>query len=205
MIANSITTCSTDKGPQKSKKNWREVCEYLHSRVDRTRILRKVGCVLEVDLEALEQVKWEKSAGQRQQHGVAVGCCRCGSAYPPRDKRGGDRIARRQKQRANRGRSRDDCTVAKALAQSLNPLQGGSDSRNLATTSKLQILQPFSVAGTKTGSQIRSSEDQAIYVGMVNPTDRLAMQGNRDGVTVEWEQKHKRRIQLLREVSRINS
>ena len=49
----------------------------------------------------------------------------------------------------------------------------------------MQILQPFSVAGTETGSQIRSSEDQAIYVGMVNPTDRLAMQGNRDGVTVE--------------------
>ena len=51
------------------KKNWREVCEYLHNRVDRARILRKVGCVLEVNLEALEQVKRERSAGQRQQHG----------------------------------------------------------------------------------------------------------------------------------------
>ena len=154
------------------KKNWREICEYLHSRIDRTRILRKVGCVLEVNMEALEQVKREKIAGQRQQHGVAVGCCRCGSAHPPRDHRGGDRIARRQKQRANRGRSRDDCTVARALAQSLSPLQGGSDSKTSATTSKLQILQPFSIAGTETGIQIRSSEDQAIYVGMVNPTDR---------------------------------
>ena len=147
--------------------------------------MRKVGCVLEVNLKALEQVKRERSAGQRQQHGVAVGCCRCGSAHPPRDHHGGNRIARRQKQRANRGRSRDGCTVARALAKSLSPLQGGSDSRTSATTSKLQILQPFSVAGTETGSQIQSSEDQAIYVGMVNPTDRLAMQGNRDGVTVE--------------------
>ena len=112
MVANGTTMCSTGIGPQKRKNNWREVCEYLHSRVDRTRILRKVGCVLEVDLEALEQVKRERTAGQRQQHGVAVGCCRCGSAHPPRGKRGGDRNARRQKQRANRGRSRDDCIVA---------------------------------------------------------------------------------------------
>ena len=164
--------CSAGTGPQKRKNNWREICEYLHSTVDRTRILRKIGCVLEVDLEALEQVKRERTAGQRQQHGVAVGCCICGSAHPPRDHRGGSRIARRQKQRANRGRSRDDCIVVRSLAKSLSPLQGGSDSRTSATTSKLQILQPFSVAGTETGIQIRSSEDQAIYVGMVNPTDR---------------------------------
>ena len=119
------------------KKNWREVCEYLHSRSDRTRILREVGGVLEVNLAALEQVKMEKNAGQRQQQGVAVGCCKCGFAHPPRDKRGGDRMARRQRQRANRGRSRDDCVVAQALAKSLNPFQGGSDSRDLATISKL--------------------------------------------------------------------
>ena len=64
------------------KKNWREVCEYLHNKVDRTRILRKVGGVLEVNLVALEQVKMEKIAGQRQQQGVAVGCCKCGFAHP---------------------------------------------------------------------------------------------------------------------------
>ena len=100
-------------------------------------------------------MKRERSVGQWQQQGVAVGCCGCGSAHPPRDKRGGDCIARPQKQRANRGRSRDDCIVVQALAQSLNPLPGGSDSRNLATTSKLQILQQFSVAGTEDRKNIR--------------------------------------------------
>ena len=63
MVANGTTTCSAGTGPQKMKKNWREVCEYLHNRVDRTRIFRKVGGVLEVNLVALEQVKIEKSAG----------------------------------------------------------------------------------------------------------------------------------------------
>ena len=85
-------------------------------------------------------------------------------------------MARRQRQRVNRGRSRDDCIVAQALARSLNPLQGGSDSRDLATTSKLQILQQFSVASNGNGKQIRSVNDSAIYVGMVNPTNRLATQ-----------------------------
>ena len=75
--------------------------------------------------------------------------------------------------------------MARALAQSLSPLQGGSNSRKLATTSKLQIMQQFSVAGIGAGKEIRSSKDQAIYVGMVNPIDRLAIQGNGDGVKEE--------------------
>ena len=138
-----------------------------------TSTIEQIGHVLEVNLVALEQVKMEKSAGQRQQQGVAVGCCKCGFAHPPRDKRGGDRMARRQRQRVNRGRSRDDCIVAQALAKSLNPFQGGSDSRDLATTSKLQILQQISVIGNGARKSIRSQKDQAIYVGISNPTNRL--------------------------------
>ena len=156
MVANGTTMCSTSTGPQKTKKNWREVCEYLRNRVERTRILRKVGSVLEVDLVALEQVKKERDAGQRQYQGGTVGCCKCGFAHPPRDKRGGDRNARRQRQRANRGRSRDDCTVARVLASLLNPLQGGSKPRKSATTSKLQLVQQFAVAGSEKGKKIRS-------------------------------------------------
>ena len=34
-------------------------------------------------------------------------------------------------------------------------------------------MQRFSVLGDGDGSQIRSEEDQAIYVGMLNPTDRV--------------------------------
>ena len=70
MVANGITTCSTGKGPQKTKKNWREVCEYLHSRVDRTRILRKVGCVLEVNMAALEQVKRREALASDSNKGL---------------------------------------------------------------------------------------------------------------------------------------
>ena len=83
-------------------------------------------------------------------------------------------MARRRRQRVNRGRSRDDCIVVQALTKSLNPLKGGSDLRDLATTNKLQILQQFSVGGNGVGKSIRSKKDQAIYVGISNPTDRLA-------------------------------
>ena len=122
MVTAETTPCSTGIGSQKENKNWREICKYLQSRVDRTRILRKVGNVLVCNLEALRQEKEQGIVGQRQKQGVSVGYCSCGVAYPPWDQRGGDRMARRQKQRAKRGHLRDDCTVLRVLAQSLNPL-----------------------------------------------------------------------------------
>ena len=82
--------------------------------------------------------------------------------------------------------------MAQALAQSLNPLQGGSDSRDLATTSKLQILQQFSFAGNGIGKHIQSVKDSAIYVGMVNSTNKLAMQKTGDVVKEENGTKDKK-------------
>ena len=43
------------------------------------------------------------------------------------------------------------------------------------TPSKLQILQQFAVAGSGNGNSIRSETDQAIYVGITSPTNRLAI------------------------------
>ena len=103
MVANGTTMCSAGIGSQKMKKNWREICEYLRNRIDRTRILRKVGCFLEVNMEALEQVKKEKIASQRQQHGVAVGCCRYGSAHPPRGKAVGTALLGEQSKEQTEG------------------------------------------------------------------------------------------------------
>ena len=135
--------------------------------------MRRVGDVLEIDVEALEQ-RMERDVGQQSQKGSVIGYCSCGAAYPPRIKRGGDRGARRQRQRANRGHSRDDRIVSCALARALNPPQGGSVPRDTETPSKLQLLQQFAIAGSAEGKKIRSMEDQAIYVGISNPTNRLA-------------------------------
>ena len=174
MAAAGATLCSARIGPLKEKKNWREFCKYLkNNRLDRTQFWRRVGNVLVCNLEALRQEKDQRNVGQRQKPDVSVGYCSCEAAYPPRDKCGGDRMARRQRQRTNRGRFRDDCTVSRVLAQSLNPLQGGSNSRISEITSKLQILQRFSVAGDGDGSQIWSEKDQAMYVGVLNPTNRV--------------------------------
>ena len=82
--------------------------------------------------------------------------------------------------------------MSRILANSLSPLQGGSESRNSDTTSKLQILQQFSVAGNGTGNQIRSEKDRAIYVGMVNPTDRLAEKESEVGTKEEKEKMDKK-------------
>ena len=135
--------------------------------------MRRVGDVLEINVEALEQQR-ERDAGQRSQKGFVIGYCSCGAAYQPRVKRGGDREARHQRQRVNRGRSRDDHIVLCALVRALNPPHGGSVPRDTETPSKLQVLQQFTIAGFAEGKKIRSLEDQAIYAGISNPTDRLA-------------------------------
>ena len=149
--------CSAGHGPHKTKKNMREVCRYLtQNRIERTQFWRKVGSVLVCDVEALEQAMERKTTGQWQQRqqGVAVGYCRCGAAYPSRDKRGGDRTARRRRQRANRERSRNDRVLSRILADTLSPLQGGSGSRIAERPSKLQVLQQFAVAGSGEGRNI---------------------------------------------------
>ena len=73
MATDGATLCSARIGPQKEKKNLREICEYLSkNRIDRTRILRRVGDVLVADVEALEQ-RMERDAGQRAQKGYVIG------------------------------------------------------------------------------------------------------------------------------------
>ena len=83
-------------------KKWsiREVCKYLIAhRIDRTQIWRKKGGVLIMNEEALKQVM-EKKADQRSLDSEPViGCCSCGATHPSRRRRGGNRNARRQRQR----------------------------------------------------------------------------------------------------------
>ena len=87
----------------------------------------------------------ERDASQQRQKGTVVGYRSYGVAYPSRVQHGGNRNARRKRQRANRERLRDDRVVLQALVQSLSSLQGGSDSSDLETTGKLCVLHQFTV------------------------------------------------------------
>ena len=154
MAVVDATSCSASVGSQKQKKNVREICQYLsRNRLDRTRFWRRVGDVLVCEMEALEQ-EMERGAGQQPHKGNVVGCCSCGAVHPSRDKRGEDRIARRNRQRPNRERSRDDRVLSCALMQALNPLQGGSVSRTTERSGKLQLLQQMAVTRFADGKQI---------------------------------------------------
>ena len=131
--------CSTGIGSykEKKKKNVGKICKYLtENRLERTQFWRKVGGVLEFDEVALDQ-ELMRRAGQRPQLGTVVGHGSDGAACPSREKRGGDRIARRERQRALRDRSRDDRILSRVLARMLSPLQGGSVPRTAETPSKL--------------------------------------------------------------------
>ena len=73
MVSDGTTPCSAGVRSFKEKKNLREFCQYLRTnRIDRTRILRRVGDVLVIDTEALELVKEEEEAGQRSQKGSVM-------------------------------------------------------------------------------------------------------------------------------------
>ena len=140
--------------------------KYLTSRSDRARFWRREGPVLEVDLEALRQAVEVEDADQRRQKGTAVRYCSCGAAYLSRAQRGGDRNARRQRQRASRERLRDDRTVSRVLAQSLSSLQGGSGSRNSEATGELHMLQQIAVPSVEKSVRDPSNSDKPVYVGV---------------------------------------
>ena len=129
---------------------------------------------------ALEQ-EIGRRAGQQPQLGTVVRHCSCGTACPSRDKRGGDRIARRTRQRVNRDCSRDDHVLLHVWARKLSPLQGGSVPRITERPNKLQLLQQFAGAGYKEGDQIRSRKDQATYVGISDPTIRSEEMNEKKG------------------------
>ena len=174
MAAVGATLCSTRIGPQKEKKNeWREMLQYLHSRSDRTRFQRRVGPVIIIEKEALKH-EMERRAGQRQKQGVSVGYCSCGAEYPHRNSRRGNCDTRRQPQRVNRGCLRDNRLASRILATSLNPIEGGSDSRTPGPTGKLQILQQFSVSSVgDEREQHQATKAKSMYVGMQTHTSRV--------------------------------
>ena len=61
--------------------------------------------------------------------------------------------------------------------------------RTAERPSKLQLLQQFSVAGFGDGKAIRSDKDQAVYVGITNPTNRSGMDEKSGDKTEENEKK----------------
>ena len=86
---------------------------------------------------------------------------------------------------------REQRTIAQILAKSLNPTEGGSDSRNLATTGKLQILQQ--ICGNPSGSNeninpVKKTRPQ--YVGIIPQlSDRLDDEKEKGQEKVEKENK----------------
>ena len=111
MVSNGATSDSAGICSYNKKKKWRESVKYLHSRIDRARFWRREGSVLIADMVALRQ-EMEREAGQRQQKGTVARYCSCGAAYLSRAQRGGDRDARRKRQRVSQERLRDDRTVS---------------------------------------------------------------------------------------------
>ena len=188
MASDGATLCSFQGGSLKREEKFtvRECCQYLtHNRIDRTQIWRKVGCVLACDVEALRK-RMEQDVGRQPLQGTMVGGCRRGFAPPSRKKRRGNRGARRQCQRAKREVLRGDCTLSKAVDAMLSPLQGGSPHPTKERLAQLQLMQRFAMSRLEKGDQSGQDEGQAIYVGITNPTNRLATTDEKSGEKGTW-------------------
>ena len=192
MAAAGATPCSAAARSSRVVKEWRESVKYL-CRIDRARLVRRCGSVLTIDMAALRQVKEKNDADQRQQQkkAAAVDCSKTGVTQSSRANRAGNRLERRQKERVLWESLRDQRTIAKMLAKSLNPTEGGSDSRNLATTGKLQLLQQ--ICGNSSGSNgstdpVKKTSPE--YVGIVPQlSDRLDDDYEKGEEKVEKENK----------------
>ena len=172
---------------KKKRKILRECCKYLtENRLDRTQFWRRVGDNLVCDVGALEHADGRRVLGSNHlRERSVIGCCKCGAAHPLQDKRGGGpRWLGGYAKESTGIVSRDDCILSCALARTLNPLQGGSAPRNAERPIKLQLLQPFAVDRFEEGNLIRSKKDQAIYVGISNPTGRFA---ETDAEELKWK------------------
>ena len=132
--------------------------------------MRRCDSVLTIDMAALRQVKEKNDADQRQQQkkAAAVDCSNKGVTQSSRTNRAGNRLERRQKERVLRESLRDQRAIAQMLAKSLKPTEGGSDSRNLATTGQLQLLQQISESSSgSNGSTDPVKKTSPEYVGIV--------------------------------------
>ena len=74
----------------------------------------------------------------------------------------------------NQGHLRDNQLASRILAKSLNPIEGGSDSRTLEATGKLQISQQFSVSSVGDGrEQHQATKAKSMDVGMQTQACRV--------------------------------
>ena len=115
----------------------------------------------------------ESNVGRQPLQGAMVGGCSSGSAPPSRRKRGGNRSARRQRQRTKCAVLREDCILSKTVDAALSPLQGGSQHPAAERPAQLQLLQQFAVSRLEKGE--KQQKGQSIYVGITDPTIRLAL------------------------------
>ena len=123
---------------------------------------------------AIKQEMDKADAGQWQRSKIAVGCCTWGAVHPSRLQRWWITVKpEERRQRAKRECLRDEWTVSRTLARSLNPFRGGSDPRNPETTGKLQILQKLSIPSVVEGNSNLSIQDSLVYVGMDSHMPRL--------------------------------
>ena len=128
-------TCPTNVGSMGLLSRWRAVCKTL-SDVDRTRIVRRDGPVLSINVEALVQCE-EKIRRRRSQGTPTELGAQSKTTSSPCASRQSNRALRRMKEQQARERTREKRLVTSLMERQLNPKDGNA-SRMTVTFSALQ-------------------------------------------------------------------
>ena len=133
-------SCPSNASSQGLWSRWRARAKALSDR-DRTGFWRKDGPVLILNMEDLAQ-RLDKKNGAPQSRGIAQERDNQQSAaHSNRGHRGGNRIARREKERDTRTRAEWKRQVTLTLEAALNSLKSSSEPRKEVTVNRLQCWQ----------------------------------------------------------------
>ena len=133
-------SCPSNASSQGLWSRWRARAKALSDR-DRTGVWRKEGPLLILNMEDLAQ-RLDKKSGAPQSRGIAQERdTQHRAAHSNRGHRGGNRIARREKERDTRMRAEWKRQVTLTLEAALNSLESGSEPRKEVTINRLQCWQ----------------------------------------------------------------
>ena len=176
------TTCSSNAGPNGYWSRWRAGKNAL-SGSDRTGIWRKYGPVLVLNMEDLA-LRMDEKNGAPQSRGIAQERdTQHRAAHSSRGHRGGNRIARREKERDTRTRAEWKRQVTLTLEAALNSLKSGSEPRKEVTVNRLQCWQQRGCASVDFANENLKSEEMPQTVRETVNLSGLTVDSTENGKT----------------------
>ena len=153
--------CPSNVGPKGRWSRWRDLVKTLPDS-NRTGLLRRIGPVIEISVEALMKRKGMKNGRQKPEMVSTELDAQPRAANSTRASRQSMRTLRRMKEREARVIIRDERLVKGLLARQLNPIEDGNASRMTTTFSTLHSWRQRGRACTEDEDKIKNTQEKSL-------------------------------------------